>query len=241
MRGLGERGVIAGNLAATLTLGALALIVSLLLATVIFGPLIHGGLPRLNAQEFSFAVLFFALIGAGYMFVQIGFMQRFSVYLGHPIYAVSITLFSMILATGVGSAVSDRIPLESRRTWAVWLPPVAASVILGVTLLMQSTIRDTIQFSLLARCLVVVAFVTPPSLMMGFFFPVGMRLVGRLSTDATPWMWGVNGAAGVLASVGAVAVSMWFGIQTTFYLAISAYALLTVAASMLWRREHGRA
>ena len=63
-----------------------------------------------------------------------------------------------------------------------------------------------------------------------------MRLVDRLSKDAMPWMWGVNGACGVLATVGAVAVSMWNGIQTTFYLAVLAYALLAVPAGVLWRR-----
>ena len=71
---------------------------------------------------------------------------------------------------------------------------------------------------------------------LGLCFPVGLRLVGALSEDAMPWMWGVNGAAGVLATVTAVAVSMWSGISTSLYVATLAYALLTLPALVLWRR-----
>jgi hypothetical protein len=74
------------------------------------------------------------------------------------------------------------------------------------------------------------------ALPLGLCFPIGLRVVRRISDDATPWMWGVNGAAGVLASVSAVAISMWTGISTSLYLAAGAYALLVVPALALWHR-----
>ena len=82
----------------------------------------------------------------------------------------------------------------------------------------------------------VVALVAPVAILLGLFFPMGMRLVERLSGDSMPWMWGVNGACGVLASVAAVAISMWLGIQMSFYVAIVAYALLSVPATVLFRQ-----
>jgi hypothetical protein len=60
--------------------------------------------------------------------------------------------------------------------------------------------------------------------------------VVRRISDATPWMWGVNGAAGVLASVSAVAISIWTGISTSLHLATGAYALLMLPALALWHR-----
>ena len=63
---------------------------------------------------------------------------------------------------------------------------------------------------------------------------MGMRLVSRISDDAMPWMWGINGACGVLASVIAVAISMWSGIHTNFYVALILYGLIAVPATFLW-------
>jgi hypothetical protein len=73
-------------------------------------------------------------------------------------------------------------------------------------------------------------------MILGFFFPIGMRLVGRLSREATAWMWGVNGACGVLASVLAVALSLWAGIHASLYVAAALYAVLAVPANVLWRK-----
>jgi hypothetical protein len=97
-------------------------------------------------------------------------------------------------------------------------------------------IDATIQLGLVQRILVVVTVASLAALPLGLCFPIGLRVVRRISDDATPWMWGVNGAAGVLASVSAVAVSMWSGISTSLYLAAAAYGLLAVPALALWYR-----
>jgi hypothetical protein len=70
---------------------------------------------------------------------------------------------------------------------------------------------------------------------LGFCFPIGLRLVRRLSDEATPWMWGVNGACAVLATVSAVAISMWSGIQTTLLMAALLYGLLALPGMRLWK------
>ncbi len=225
-----------GNMLATLTLGLLWMVVFLLVITTILGPLIRFGLPGMRASDFALAVLYFALIGMGFMFVQIPLMQRFSVYLGHPIYSLAVILFSMILATGVGSFFSDRLDIDTRSLWVYLIPVVIAANILLWTLGIQSIIDRTIMLGLLQRICLTVAVVSIAALPLGLCFPVGLRLVRRISDDATPWMWGVNGAAGVLASVSAVAVSIWSGISTSLYMAIAAYMLLLLPAALLWRR-----
>ena len=231
---LASGGVVAGNMVATLALAALLGIVALLVVGVILGPLVRAGLPRLDRVGFAAAVLWFALIGAGFMLIQIGFMQRFSIYLGHPTYAIAVILFSMILATGLGSLLSDRLPVEAAPTWPRRLALATAAAVVLATLAIPPVLEATIQGGLAVRCLVVIGLVAPISVLLGTFFPMGMRLVQRLSGDATPWMWGVNGACGVLASVAAVAISMWLGIPTSFWIAAGAYALLAVPATLLW-------
>jgi hypothetical protein len=228
-----------GNLAATITLLALFGFSALLVAAVILLPLVRSGLPHVAARDFAQALLYFSLIGAGFMLVQIPLMQRFSVYLGHPTYAVGVILFSMIAAAGAGSALSDRLPIERELRLAAGIPLGIASILLLATLSLQPLIDATIQAGLWSRCALVVAFVSVTALPLGFCFPLGVRLVRRLSDDATPWMWGVNGACGVLAAVAAVGISMWSGIDTSLHVATAAYLLLAVPSIHLWRRGRG--
>jgi MFS family permease len=184
------------------------------------------------------SVAYFGMIGVGYMLIQIPFLQRFSVYLGHPTYTFAIILFSMICFTGIGSFVSDRFPIERNR-WVLKLPLAIGAAVLVLIYTIQPIMDATIQFELPVRSLVVIACSAPISVLLGFCFPVGMTLVSRLSPDATAWMWGVNGAAGVLASIMAVAVSMWLGIHVNLLVAGLLYILLPLPAHMLEGKAYG--
>jgi hypothetical protein len=152
---------------------------------------------------------------------------------------VAVILFAMITATGAGSFLSDRIPATERTRWLAILPATAAVVIAAATLAMQPVISGTISHGLAVRCALTVLVVVPVSFTLGAFFPIGMRLVRHLTSDAEPWMWGVNGAFGVLASALAVVVSMLLGIRVTLLLGAAAYALLLIPCFALARAVRG--
>jgi hypothetical protein len=225
--------IAAGNLLATLTLATLGMVSAVLVATTILWPLWRAGAPPMPRRTFACALAYFSLIGVGFMMVQIPYMQRFSVYLGHPTYAIAVILFSMILCAGLGSLVSDRLRVEIQPSWAIIVPLLAAATIAIATALMQPVIDATVRLELPARCAIVFALTAAPSLLLGCCFPIGMRLVRALGEGAMPWMWGVNGACGVLASVLAVAISMWAGIEASLYVAMACYALLPLPARLL--------
>jgi spermidine synthase/MFS family permease len=227
-------GVVRGNLRATVTLGVLLVIATGLVIGIILLPLAWVGLPRMRGRTFAASLAYFAMIGYGFMSIQIPFLQRFSVFIGHPIYTYSVILFTMILFAGIGSLLSDRLRLEGRR-WHIEIPLVIATLLLALTLLLQAVLDATISMGLIARCLVVVALTAPLSLLLGCCFPIGMRLVSEISEDAAAWMWGINGACGVLASILAVAVSMWVGIYANLVVATALYAGLTIPARALAR------
>jgi spermidine synthase len=229
-----EEGIAWGNLGATMTLAALCVIAAVLVGTIIVMPLAITGLPQMRPLTFLATLAYFATIGCGYMLVQIPFLQRFSVLLGHPTYTFAIILFSMILFTGIGSFLSDRLRIE-RGYRLLWLPAAIAASLVGIVLLVDPAIRSSAALDLTGRTLVVLAFTAPISLLLGGCFPIGMRLVGRVSDSATAWMWGVNGACGVIASVVAVAVSMWVGIDTNLLLAAVLYAALAIPMVVLAR------
>jgi len=235
-RELSDDATIHGNLLATRTLMVLFVVSLVLVVTAILGPLARAGLPRLDRRSFAHALAYFSLIGAGFMLVQIPLIQRFSVYLGHPTYAVAVILISMILATGVGSLLSDRLRIEKDRRFVFWGPVSIAAILVVIVFSLQPVIDATLRYSLLARCSVVVGMVAVAALPLGFCFPIGLRLVRRLSDEATPWMWGINGAFGVLSTVSAVWISMWVGIDVSLAIAAGLYLALAVPASALWAR-----
>jgi hypothetical protein len=226
-------GVVAGNLSATRTLAVLLVLVVAAVLAVIFAPLLASGLPAMAAGPFAAGIAYFGSIGAGFMFVQIGLMQRLSVFLGHPIHAVAVTLFGMIAATGVGSFLSERVPIEARPRIAAWLALATGGAVAVATLALQPLIEATLHHGLLVRCLATLGLVLPVAILLGLFFPLGIRLLRRLGSRGEPWMWGVNGASGVLACVGSVILSIGAGIRTTLFAGALAYALLAVPALLL--------
>jgi hypothetical protein len=232
--GQDRKGVVWGNLRATVTLGVLLVIATGLVIGIILLPLAWVGLPQMRGRTFVSSLAYFAMIGYGFMAIQIPFLQRFSVFIGHPIYTYSVILFTMILFAGIGSLISDRLTLEGRR-WHVRIPLAIAALLLAFTLLLQPALDATISMGLIARCGVVIVLSAPLSLLLGFCFPIGMRLVSEISDDAAAWMWGINGACGVLASILAVAVSMWVGIYANLVLAAALYAGLAIPARSLAR------
>ncbi len=230
----GTGGVIWGNVRATFTLMLLLMIALCLTLAIIGLPLLISGLPRMDAASFGLSVGYFAAIGYGFMSIQIPLLQRFSVFLGHPIYTYSVILFTMILFAGFGSLLSDR--LERLTRWSIGVPLAIAALTLILSVSLQPLLDAVIGLPLAGRVLIVMVTTAPLSLLLGFCFPIGMRLVGELSPEATAWMWGVNGASGVLASIVAVAISMWTGIHSNFAIAAVCYLALALLSARLCRR-----
>jgi len=230
----GTGGVVWGNIRATATLVTLFFIALGLSFVILALPLGFSGLPGLGSGDFVASLGYFSLIGYGFMSVQIPLLQRFSVFLGHPIYTYSIILFTMILFAGIGSFLSERIALGGK--WHLGVPLAIAAAI-GV---LQGEIEwltgAFVGEPILVRCGLVVLCVAPVSCLLGLCFPLGMRTVSGLSEQAAPWMWAANGASGVIASIVAVGISMWAGIQVNLLVAMALYALLAWPASRLSRR-----
>lgn len=224
-------GVVRGNLMATVTLALLfALSAALVLATIVvpLRPAIADAGGRLAYGGSAY----FFLIGAGFMSVEIGLLQRLSVFLGHPTYSLSVVLFSLILSTGLGSLLSERLPLDGPGKFAVWSAATGA-YLLALPSWLPAVVLPFDGATLLVRAALCVLVIAPAGLLMGYGFPTGMRLVGAVDRRPTPWFWGINGAAGVLASSLAVACSIAFGIGVTLMIAALCYLLLLPAAAAI--------
>jgi spermidine synthase len=219
-----------GNILATVTLGMLLCVAALLVIATILIPL-RPALRHVGARLAISGTAYFALIGIGFMCIEIGLLQRMSVFLGHPIYALSIVLFAMILATGVGSLLSDRVRVESRGAFATWAF-VTAGYLFTLPLTTGVVAHTFDGSSLLIRASLAVTLITPAGILMGWGFPSGLRLVAAVDARPTPWFWGINGAAGVFASILAVAVSLALGISATLMIGAACYAVIPAAVTL---------
>lgn len=163
-------------------------------------------------------LVYFSAIGLGFMLVEISQMQRLMIFLGHPIYGLTVVLFALLLFGGLGSSTIGRGGAA-----APWSRPVLCCVVLAlVGLLTPSLTEAGRSFGAPLRILLSIAVLAPPGFVMGMMFPIGMQLSTR-QRELQPWFWGVNGAASVFASVTGVVISMIFGITTTFWCGFACY------------------
>jgi predicted membrane-bound spermidine synthase len=221
-------GIRGGNLVATATLITLFVIsIGLVLVSILI-PLRHA-VRDVGGRLALGGTLYFLLIGIGFMMIEIGLLQRMSVFLGHPVYSLSVLLFTLILATGIGSFISDIVPLDSRPRFLIWAL-VTGAYVAALPHWLSSVFLAFDSAGLLTRAILCVITIAPAGLLLGFGFPTGMRLISAIDSRPTPWLWGINGAAGTLASTVAVASSIAFGIGTTLTIGATCYILLIPTA-----------
>jgi hypothetical protein len=218
-------GVRRGNLVATVTLLILFFVASLFVVAALIVPL-RSALSDVGVRVATHGTLYFSLIGVGFMMIEIGLLQRMSIFLGHPVYSLSVLLSTLILSTGIGSFLSEKLPLQTVGRLAIWS---AATGIYAVVLpfLLSPLFVALNDAELASRIGLCVALISPMGVLVGFGFPTGMRLIAAIDAKPTPWFWGINGAAGVLASITAVALSLALGINATLITGAVCYFLLT--------------
>jgi hypothetical protein len=178
------------------------------------------------------AVLYFVGLGLAFILVEIAAMQQFALVLGHPTYAVSVVLFSLLLAAGVGSLVSTRVlGADGRRLGS-------AIAVVAAVLLLEAMLAGSIFAFLLARpwpfrALAAVMWVALPGFAMGMLLPAGVRILAVRRADLVGWAFGANGFASVVGSVLSVLLAMLVGFRATVALAavtyIAAFLVLRMA------------
>jgi len=227
-----QGGVLTGNLTATLVLVGLILsLVFLTMATIV--------VPLTLRPESTTAVpilwsgaIYFSLIGAGFMLVEIALIQRLSVFLGHPVYALGILLSTLIASTGVGSFLSERLPL-TRSPWSYIYPLATGTVVACMPNILTKLSSELVASSISEKVAGAVLVIFPVGILLGFFFPIGMRLARNADAGDTPWYWALNGVFGVLFSALAIFVSIYFGISRNFYIAAFLYGMVFLCVSRM--------
>jgi len=187
---------------------------------------------RLPAGSGGRVLVYFTAIGFAFMFIEIAFIQKFVLFLSHPLYAVAVVLFAFLLFAGVGSGLSRRLHDAAaprlRNPLAALALAVGLSAALSLTLL-DGLFQHAMGLPDAARILISVALVAPLAFFMGMPFPLGLAKVEARDAGLVPWAWGINGCASVTGAVLATLLAIHVGFAAVVVAALVLYGVAAVA------------
>lgn len=179
---------------------------------------------------------FFAVLGTGFMLVEIPLIQRFSLLLGHPVLALATVIGALLLGGGLGSLFESRYPVAR-------LPRVvpAAAVLVGVLVIaarvvIPALIDAALSASLLIRVIVTAGALLPLGFVMGMLFPGGLRIAHKADPQGVAAFWGANAVASVTGSAVAMALAISSGFSAVLLLGAVFYGVAALMSFVVWPR-----
>jgi spermidine synthase len=227
-------------------LGVAVLVMVLLISLVaviafLIIPLAVRGRP---AHGRTACLLYFVAVGLGYILVEIAFIQRFVLFLGHPTYALTVVVFLLLLSSGGGSLASRRWLATANRAWMP-LMFIGAALSLYVFIL-PSVLNALVGLPFPLKLLVSAGLLVPLGFVMGMPFPAGLRALASVPAPAFPaaqtnesnqsaveWAWAMNAGSSVLGSVLAIMIAIQFGLNATLACGAAAYFLAILLTGTL--------
>lgn len=180
---------------------------------------------------------YFVLIGLAYMFVEVSQLQSFFIFLGHPRYALPVTLFSFLTFSGLGSLLADyllkRANILAKKNILIALLLTNAITFVGY---LFSSVYIKTHFEngdITTRIILVVINLSILCLPMGLFCPIGMAIAEKSTKLSTTWYWTVNGVSSVVGSVLALILCIFFGFKACYISGLTAYLVALACASLL--------
>jgi hypothetical protein len=179
--------------------------------------------PRLASRSAAY----FSALGVGFMFIEIAFIQKFILFLSHPLYAIAVVLFAFLLSAGLGSTLAQRLNWNIKGRWPPIARPVAGIVALCLVYLAVLPLATDwlVRLPDAARIAAAVLLILPLGVCMGMPFPLGMEALGRNSPAAVPWAWGVNSSVSVVSAVLATLLAVHLGFRVVIVFAVVLYGL----------------
>jgi len=167
-------------------------------------------------------LVYFICIGVGYILIQVALIQRFVLFLGHPTYALSVIIFSMLVSSGLGSYYSRRMGTAKDATLRRVLITVAVLVAI-LAFLAPAVASIGVGWPLPMRMLVSVALIAPAGFVMGMPFPSGLERLERRHKPSVRWAWSLNAASSVLGSALAIFLALYLGLRETLLIGGALY------------------
>ena len=211
------------NKALPLLFGLMAVSLVATALILVLPPLVLGTrLPR-HPGVIRF-LFYFLFIGTGYILIEVGLIQKFVLFLGHPTYALTVVIFSLLTSSGLGSFASRRL-LGSDEGRLIKVLGCVALLAALLAFLVSGLLSALVWLPLPLKMAMTVALLAPLGFVMGMPFPTALRRLEEWHAPSVRWAWSLNAASSVLGSVGALVCAIYLGLIQTlvigglFYLA----------------------
>jgi hypothetical protein len=175
---------------------------------------------------------YFGLVGIAFLFVEIPLLQQYILLVGHPAIAFAVVLSAILLASGIGSAFSRRIP------WRLGALAVTAAAAI-YPFVVRSVTPWALPAPLTVRMLIAAALVAPLGFLMGIMFPWGLAYLEARASSLVPWAWAINGTVSVIAAAAAAILALGFGFSFVVRLGALAYGVAALLARPMQARVGG--
>jgi hypothetical protein len=165
---------------------------------------------------------YFSCLGAGFITLELVFIQKFMHLIGSPLYTYSTVIFTLLLGAGIGSAASERFGIGRERRWAL---PFIAIIAIGITLVViyPPIAKAALALPLEGRAGVAALMIFPLGFFLGMPFPLGILAIEHQPRGAIAWAWGMNGLFTVVGGLASVLISLEVGFNLTIGVALVLY------------------
>ena len=208
-------------------------VVSLAFAFVfILVPLVFSRVGRDPWPGKASTLVYFSCLGAGFIILELTFIQKLWKFIGYPLYTYAIVLFTLLLAAGLGSLSSPRLRVLPAGRWPL---PFVGTLACGVFFLVthEWLFDAALGLPVSLRMLIAGLYLFPIGFFMGMAFPLGVLCVERRSPGAVAWAWGMNGLFTVIGGLASVLLSVFLGFTVTELIALGIYGIALLALSRL--------
>ena len=175
--------------------------------------------------------LYFLAIGFAFMFMEIAFIQKFVLFLSHPLYAVAVVLCAFLVFAAAGSWLAGNWQNARWRAANKVMPAVIAMGAISLFYLvgLPGLFHELMHLPDLVKIIISVVLIAPLAMCMGVPFPAGMMRLAGANADAIPWAWAINGFASVVGAVLATLLAIHLGFAAVILLAVLIYAVASAA------------
>jgi len=201
--------------------GAISLTFSIVF---IFVPLTCTSLRRARWESMGSYLLYFSCLGAGFIIIELTFIQIFTKLIGFPTYTFVTVIFALLFSAGVGSVISKKMQLNVGGRWKIIFLGILFFGIIFFSLY-PHIFHLFLGSDLLIRILIAVALIFPLGFFMGMPFPLGMVSLGEIAPKGIPWAWGMNGFLTVFGGYLGLVASIWLGFRVVLFAALGIYLI----------------
>lgn len=191
----------------------------------LFGPLLFSKVGRQPWSGKGSFIIYFACLGAGFITIELIFIQFFHKLVGFPLYTYASVVFAFLLSAGIGSYVTSITKLHEK-SWARFIPFVLIPLY-GLLLMSAKDplLNYFLQWSIMVRISATIVLISPLGFFLGMPFALGIAGSFGKGAGAVGWAWAVNGLFTVLGSICCIVAAIYIGFTATLMIAFATYLL----------------